>query len=82
MNQSFFRQGYDITRITSKPIRTVHPDQAILTHPLTNFIGLLQPGRRSRLKLFVLIPFLVIFGVFALFALDIPTTNWERFCSC
>ena len=76
MNQSFL-QGYDITRsdyVEANQMGTVHPDQeAALTHPLTNFIGLLQPGRRSSLKLFILIPFLVIFGVFALFALDIPT---------
>jgi hypothetical protein len=76
MNQSFL-QGYDITRndyVEANQMGTVHPDQeAVLTHPLTNFIGLLQPGRRSSLKLFILIPFLVIFGVFALFALDIPT---------
>lgn len=73
MTQAIFRRGYDVTDpdyLEANRAGRIHPDQAaILTHPLTGIIGLIR-GRHPSLKIFILIPFLLIFGLFALGAMN------------
>lgn len=76
MNQTIFRQGYDVTHpdyLEANRAGSIHPDQAaILPHPLARLFGWVQTrGPSSFLRIPILVFFLLIFGLCALWNADI-----------